>query len=269
MWRWALVGVLLAVSAVAASTALPSTRSATAFARCRDVVVGGQPSTAPDGTLVYAYGYYIHTARPDGTHDRTLFSADAPVSSPSVSPDGRLIAFDKSTKSPEIWVMNRDGSGAHYVTTGTTPAFAPDGAHLAIGGAPTGDNRGALDVIGIDGTGRRTLAVDALPSPEPAWSPDGTKIVFNSYVIGMYTGPMLKVIDASGTNERDFAAGGAASWSPDGSAAAYTQPSFQAGNQLGVINATRTGGHAVTPFSLQFNAISPTWSADGSKLTYV
>src|SRR5947207_2581402 len=133
MWRWALAGVLLAVNAIAASTALPSPRSATAFARCQDVVVGGQPTTAPNGTLVYAYGYYIHAARPDGTHDRTLFSADAPVSSPSVSPDGRLIAFDKGGRtSPEIWVMNRDGSGARFVASGTTPAFAPDGAHLVI-----------------------------------------------------------------------------------------------------------------------------------------
>jgi dipeptidyl aminopeptidase/acylaminoacyl peptidase len=240
MWRCALAGLLVVASAVAASTAHPARRAVSAFPRCYDLVGGGQPSTAPDGTLVYAYGYYVHSVRSDGTHDRTLFAADAPVSSPSVSPDGRLIAFGQGTPSPEIWVMNRDGSDSHYVASGTTPAFAPDGAHLAIGGAPTGANRGALDVIGIDGTGRRTLAVDALPSPEPAWSPDGTKILFNSYVIGMYTGPMVKLIDADGTNERDFVAGGSANWSPDGTAVAYTFTNFEAGTDVAIIDADRT-----------------------------
>jgi hypothetical protein len=163
--------MVLAAGAVAASSAHSTERSIATFSRCDDLVGGGQPATAPDGTLVYAYGYHLHSVRPDGTHDRALFDADAQVSSPSVSPDGRLIAFDKGTTSPEIWVMNRDGSDAHRVASGTTPAFAPDGAHLAIGGVPTGNNRGTLDVIGIDGTGRRTLALDALPRQTAGSSP--------------------------------------------------------------------------------------------------
>src|SRR5690242_13328620 len=175
MSRWAAAAIVLVVAALAASTARPARQSATAFSRCDDLVAGGRPATAPDGTLVYTYGYHVHSVRPDGTHDRTLFAADAPVSSPSVSPDGTLIAFDKGSTSHEIWLMNSDGSGAHLVASGSTPAFAPDGAHLAIGGAPTGNYRVSLDVIGIDGSGRRTLAVDAVPSPEPAWSPDSTK----------------------------------------------------------------------------------------------
>jgi RTX calcium-binding nonapeptide repeat (4 copies)/WD40-like Beta Propeller Repeat len=268
MWKQAAVGVLLALSAVAVSTARPGLRSPASFAQC-DVVAGGQPTTAPDGTLVYTYGYYVHSIRPDGSHDRKLFSSDEPVSFPSVSPDGRLIAFAKGEASHEVWVMNSDGSGAHYVASGTSPEFSPDGTQLAIGGAPTGNNRADLDVIGIDGLGRRTLAIDALPNPEPAWSRDGTKIVFDSYVTGPYTiGPMMKVVDAGGTNERDFAGGGSASWSPDGSAVAYTQPAFEAGNALWLINADGTGGHSVTPFSLHFDSLSPTWSADGRKLTY-
>jgi hypothetical protein len=92
--------------------------------------------------------------------------------------------------------------------------------------------------------------------------------VFDSYSLGIYIGPMLKLVDADGTNERDFAGGGAASWSPNGSTVAYTQPSFEAGNQLWLINADRTGFHAVTPFSRDFDSLSPTWSADGTKLTY-
>src|SRR5437764_3320949 len=219
MWRWAVAAVLLVSSAVAASTARPAPRSATAFSRCSEVVVGGQPTQLPDGTILYGYGHALHSVRSDGTHDRTLRNADAPLSFPAVSPDGRLIAFDKGSTSHEIWLMNSGGSGAHYVAPGTSPAFAPDGTHRATGGAPTGSSGASLDVIGIDGAGRRTLAVDALPSPEPAWSPDGTKIVFDSYETGIYaSGPVLKAVNADGTDERTLSGGEAASWSPDGDA---------------------------------------------------
>ena len=104
------MAIVLAAGAVAVSSARPAARAATTFSRCDDLVAGGQPTTAPDGTLVYTYGYYVHSVRLDGGHDQTLFSSDTPVSSPSISPDGKLIAFDKGGRtSDEIWVMNRDG----------------------------------------------------------------------------------------------------------------------------------------------------------------
>src|ERR1044071_4406089 len=183
MWRWFAVAVLVVSAAVAASTARTAERSATAFSPCSEVLSGGQATTAPDGSLVYAYGYHINSVLPDGTHDRTLYTADEPLRFPAVSPDG---------------------------------------SHLAIGGAPTPYYHVDLDVIGVDGSGRRTLATDALSDPRPAWSPDGRTIVFNGVQFATYLA--LKAINPDGTGERVFAGGQAASWSTDGREVVYSQP---------------------------------------------
>jgi hypothetical protein len=269
MWRWVVTGVLVTAAAAAASSARPFSRSATTFSRCLDVVAGAQPTTAPDGNIVYAYGDQIRSVRPDGTHDRTLLLADDDVSYPRVSRDGRLIAFQHGTTSPEIWLMNSDGSGAHFVTTGTTPDFAPDGAHLAIGGAATAQYRVTLDVVGIDGSGRRTLAVDARPSPEPAWSPDGTKIVFDRPIV-QTADPALGIVDADGTNETGFAyLGESGSWSRDGSAVAYDVVDLEGNRQLYAKSPGGTYDRPVGPHGGVFGSISPTWSREGRKLTFV
>ena len=255
----------------ASSWAHPAPRSAASFQRCYEVVGAADPVAAENGMLVYAYGYELHSVRVDGTHDRTLLRADAPVSSPTLSADGRLIAFDQGATSHEIWLMNRDGSGAHYVTSGTTPAFAPDGAQLAIGGAPTGSGTAALDVIGVDGTGRRTLAVDAAERPEPAWSPDGTRIVFNKNALAPFDVQRVMMVDEDGSNERSFAGGGeSAAWSPDGSTVVYSAVfNLDLAKRLYVMSADGAQDHPLGPQSREFDAIAPTWSPDGRKITFI
>lgn len=271
VWRWAVAAVLLAAGAAASSWAHTAPRSATSFPRCYEVVGAADPVAAESGMLVYAYGYELHSVRVDGTHDRTLLRADAPVSSPTLSADGRLIAFDEGATTHEIWLMNRDGSGARYVTSGTTPAFSPDGAQLAIGGAPTGSGTAALDVIGVDGTGRRTLAVDAAERPEPAWSPDGTRIVFNKNALAPFDVRKVMIVGADGSNERPFAGGGeSAAWSPDGSAVVYSAVfNLDLAKRLWVMSADGTQDHPLGPQGREFDAIAPTWSGDGRKITFV
>jgi RTX calcium-binding nonapeptide repeat (4 copies)/WD40-like Beta Propeller Repeat len=262
--------VLVAASAVASASARPARQLPTAFRGCYDVAVGARPTEAPDGRIVYAYGNELHSVRTDGTQDRILLRTANQVRSPAISPNGQQIAFDKGTTSHEIWLMNHDGSGAHYVTTGTTPAFAPDGTHLAIGGVPTQSGTIALDVIGLDGAGRRTVAVDAAPLPEPAWSPDGTKIVFNSPARVPFDEQKLKIVNSDGTNERPFAGGGeSASWSPDGSAVAYSYFSRYVPKRLYLISADGTRDRPLGPQGHEFDAVSPAWSGDGKQLTFV
>ena len=112
---------------------------------------------APDASIVYASGagtYEIKSVRPDGTHAPTLLKSERVVGNPSVSPNGRLVAFDRGTDN-EVWLMNRDGSNAHFLTNGTTPSFSPDGTRLAVGGAHTAFNRYELDLVNLEGNGRQ------------------------------------------------------------------------------------------------------------------
>jgi Tol biopolymer transport system component len=77
---------------------------------------------------------------------------------PTISPDGRFIAYHKSTAG--IAVPNVESWGAPPDTdlrllrlAGAFPAFAPDGQRLAL----TGGSFAQLDVMNVDGSGRRTL----------------------------------------------------------------------------------------------------------------
>jgi Tol biopolymer transport system component len=124
-------------------------------------------------------------------------------------------------------------------------------------------------VIGIDGTGRRTLALDARTSPEPSWSPDGFRIVFDSWSNDYYHDPGLQVVDLNGDEYLLTYPGQAAEWSPDGTRVAYSLTNLRDGNQLGTVSAIGAGRRVLTKPSRRFSANSPTWSTDGSTLTYV
>jgi len=131
------------------------------------------------------------------------------------SPDGTKIAFISSRAFDgsdnhdvnivfNIWVMNSDGTGAkaltHLTTTKadcTRPAWSPDGKKIAYTSGRALDGSDATNpggpfivtnvwVINVDGTGDAPLTDDnslaggTTNSSDPVWSPDGTKIIFNS-----------------------------------------------------------------------------------------
>ena len=66
------------------------------------------------------YGPEIVVARANGTHAKRLTQSGG--SDPSWSPDGALIAFERSGW---IWTMRADGKGARRLVRGTQPAWQP------------------------------------------------------------------------------------------------------------------------------------------------
>jgi Tol biopolymer transport system component len=67
-----------------------------------------------------AYGPEVVVARADGSNAKRLTTKGG--SDPSWSPDGKLIAFERSGS---IWTMRADGSGARRLLRGTQPAWQP------------------------------------------------------------------------------------------------------------------------------------------------
>ncbi len=134
------------------------------------------------------------------------------------SPDGTKIAFRSEVSSPagpygRIFVVNRDGTGAHQLTPESTdftydegPSWSPDGTRLVF------SRNGELSLINADGSG---LVSTGVRGQYPAWSPDGTQIVYTSV-----TGDDgLLAMDMSFTVRRVTAAGQLdrmGRWSKDG-----------------------------------------------------
>lgn len=145
---------------------------------------------------------------------------------PSISAGDGKIAFDASDGT--IGVVEPDGSGyAELVELGEYgrqyehPDWSPDGARLAVSSVGLDD----IVVIDADGSNPRNLTAgygDKWHDSSPAWSQDGTRIVFESSEETTYSSVGgLAVMQADGSGKRllptppdEFIL--FADWSPDG-----------------------------------------------------
>ncbi len=112
------------------------------------------------------------------------------ASSPSVSPDGRLVAFAVGALSKTgehatgaIHVVPTDGSGPSRPFTGgsgldDTPRWSPDGTRLAFISDRHEHGKPALYVMPAAGGEARRLVTERGEVSDPRWSPDGARIAF-------------------------------------------------------------------------------------------
>lgn len=157
---------------------------------------------------------------PDGSRRRRLTRGLEQVASPFWSPDGRRLAFLAPVGSPDVYVIRPDGRGLRRLTSGGgffDLAWSPDSKRLAASrcAPPTCD----LFVLSATQGRPRLLARE---SSQPAWSPDGRRIVFLSTRDGE---PEIYVADADGSGQRRLTDSPGedadAAWSPDGSSIAF------------------------------------------------
>jgi Tol biopolymer transport system component len=122
-------------------------------------------------------------------------------------------------------------------------------------------------VVRTDGTGLRRLTDGWGWDIEPAWSPDGRRIVFVSTRDGRRN---LYVMNADGSGVRrltdDIAGDGAPAWSPDGSRIAF-ESSRSGGGDIYEIDPS---GSALTRLTSSPDLeLHPAWSPDGSRIAFM
>lgn len=112
---------------------------------------------------------------------KNLTNGEGDNVSPSWSKGGSRIAFTSNrTGTPQVWVMNADGSGQRRLTMlgsyNSTPDFGPDNTIVFAG-----LDSGTSDIFTVDLAGNiRRLTQDQGWNKDPTWSADGRWVAFVS-----------------------------------------------------------------------------------------
>lgn len=161
-------------------------------------------------------------------------------------------------------------------TPNLTPAVVLGGGANQIAFAST--RSGVSQIYLADLSGENATQITNIPSGacQPAWSPDGQRLVFISPCKGqedIYLNTSLFIINADGSNltQLDASPGGNfdPAWSPDGTTIAFT--SLRTGQmEIFTINPDDpTSTTQITKGAQRFESRMPSWSPDGTKLVYV
>jgi hypothetical protein len=149
-----------------------------------------EPAWSPDGARVAfasarSGAWHIWVVNADGSGLHQLTTGTDQTTYPAWSPDGSRLAY-ASASGGGLFVADADGSDPRPLTTPSAgwydehPDWSPDGSTIVFSRRDFGATVTGLYTISAAGTNERQLAPTPPHTFNPAYSPDGTKVVFQA-----------------------------------------------------------------------------------------
>jgi Tol biopolymer transport system component len=267
-----LVGaLLLAVCLLALATIQQS--ASTAFAGKNGKIAFYANGLHDDDAEIYMMN--PRGARPEQLTNNTVQDYD-----PSWSSDGSRVAFWRlRANTNEIFVKNvTDGRLAKLTRSNdswsdTSPSWSSNGEKIATVCDNLADGRREVCVMNADGSGRKRLTTNSLHEGMVVWSPDGSKIAFDTYT----NENDIFVMNSDGTNPRNLTNTSEPlilerdpTWSPDGTRIAFDRYIWDTGEtDIFVMGSDGSGKENITNTPLGTLVSAPTWSPDGREIAFL
>jgi Tol biopolymer transport system component len=246
--------------------------------------------------------HQIYLENADGTNPHRLVTSGFDDQTPSLSPDGRTVAFSRLSLdgiSQWIYLVDVDGTGLHQIDVGGCvlpclaegvegDAWSPDGTELAIFRALV-DETGQVANVGLwtlninTGQARQLTMLNMAGGAQDdraGWSPDGTHLVFERIEFTSPERSAIFTIRADGTDLRRVTPwalnANDPDWSPDGRLIAFQSPAeANSGGEQNIytIHPDGTGLKQLTDHLSTYpdgseGTFHPSWSPSGKQLVF-